>query len=275
MPERRLYTEWRRSTEATRYPFSERASLVNEEGIVLLEGTFLDAALTVIGAQAGLFLAQAVVDHDQVTLVLGDPQNANLASGSFKLVQPESVISFTDTFGRPAGVLVSESQRLGIFQSWGVGTHVFLPEQTEFAATVCFPTPEAGLRGILLDDGTLFTGDVWLIGDDGVVLRVEDVNLPAVCGLAARTVQVIRVDIVGDPLFRRRLCTPVNLFQTPQVLRRLRVIAPNISFECGPDAAGDIKLAVHNDLIADTVLRLNSTPDGLVIGAIGSETDKV
>lgn len=81
------------------------------------------------------------------------------------------------------------------------------------------------------------------------------------------------MDVVGDPFFRRRLCQPANLFQTPRFLRRLLVVGPNMQFECGPDAAGNVILTVANDLAADTVLRINSTETGIAIGAVGSVAD--
>jgi hypothetical protein len=265
-----LFPEWRASNSTTQYPFSDRVTLVNAEGRLIPEGTFLDAAFYVIGAQAGLFLSQVDVGFDSVTLTVGDPTTSALATTSFSSFGPPDELNFVDTFGRPAGVLVSEGARLSIFQAWGVGTHTFTQDQTEFAATVCFPTPEIGVRGIQLPSGELLVGDVWLVGDDGVVLRLDDISIPAACGQPAQTIKAIRVDVVGDPLFRRRLCTPPSLFTPPRFIRTIRVIGPNQSFDCVPDELGNLRLVGNNFLAGNTVLRLVPVNSGLFITAVGS-----
>lgn len=273
MAERILFPEFRKQNDPTKYPFSDAATLTNEAGRVITEGTFLDASLYPIGAVTGVYLTQAVINFQKVVLSIGTQSSPQLASGEFSLVDSPDQVAFFDQYGRPAGVLVSEGRRLGLFQTWGAGTHEFLPNQTEFAATCVFPTPEIGVRGIRLETGELFVGDVWLVGDDGVVFRVEDADVPIPGTCQSRTVRSIRLDVVGDPLFRRRLCQTNDLFQTPKFLKQLRVIGPNMDFTVGPDAAGNISLAAVNDLAADTVLRITNTPRGIEIGAVGSVAD--
>jgi hypothetical protein len=180
---------------------------------------------------------------------------------------------FYDAYNRPAGVLISESRRLGVFQSWGVGVHEFLAEETQFAATCVFPTPEVGVRAIRLETGELFVGDVWLLGDDGIVLRVSETTEPIVGSVDVRHISQIRVDVVGDTLFRRRLCQPQSLFETPRFVQNLNVIGPNMTFTCSPDENGNIMITAINDLAADTVLRIKTTSDGIEMGAVGSVTD--
>lgn len=272
MAERILYPEWRKQNESTKYPFSERATLINSGGRLVIEGTLLDAILYPIGGGEGLHLTKVTIDHQQVTVYVGDDRNEELCSGSFPLVNPDGEVSLTDEFGRPAGLLVSEGRRLGIFQSWGVGEHTFTREQTEFSATVCVPTPEIGVRGVRLETGEVFVGDVWLVGDDGVVFRTENHAEPAKCAVPIRNLKVIRMDVVGDPLFRRRLCTPNELFETPQFIKTIRVVGPNGEFTCTPDNVGDLKLWANNALAADTVLRVVSTDEGIAIGATGDVT---
>ncbi len=271
--ERTLFPQWRKQNEPTKYPFSERATLTNTNNRVLTEGTFLDAALYPIGASAGLYMQSVQIDFQTVTITLSAPGQGVLATGEFPLVTPPDQIVFTDSYGRPAGVLVSEGRRLGLFQSWGVGLHEFLPEESEFAASCVFPTPEIGVRGIVLESGDVFVGDVWIVGDDGVVVRseTETVPVPGTCG--TRQITAIRLDVVGDPLFRRRLCQPSELFDTPRFVQNIHVIGPNMTFDLTPDAAGNVRLATINDLASDTVLRIKTTTDGITIGAVGSVTD--
>ncbi len=269
MVERRLHPEWRAENEPTKYPFGSNATLTNDVDVII-EGVFLDAILYPIGGQERVFLSRVDVNHDTVTVTIGDLINPALAAGSFDLLAPPDRFKLEDEFGRPAGVLVSESIRLSTFQSWIVGTHVFTVDQTEFAATVAVPTPELGVRGILLDDGSLFTDEVFLVGDDGVVLSVEESEIPTRCGVPARPISIIRVDIVGDPLFRRRLCDPNDLFVTPRFVETITFDDGKQKVKCGPDGVGDVKMTANNDLAEDTVLRIRATENGIVFEAVGS-----
>lgn len=272
MAERTLFPEWRAQNQNTRYPFSSRATLTNDEGRVLLEGVLLDGALYPIGAATGLFLASAEITFQTVTLTLATPTQPAIATGSFDLLNPPDQIIFYDAYGRPAGNLISEGRRLSLFQSWGVGTHTFSAAQTEFAASCVFPTPEVGVRGIRLETGELFVGDVWIVGGAGVVLRASDSSTVEANG-DAQSVTNIRIDVVGDPLFRRRLCSPANMFVTPQFVTTLRVVGPNMTFDVTPDASGTVRIATSNDLVADTVLRIHTTATSIEIGAVGSGTN--
>ena len=265
---RLLHPAWRAQWEDTGYPFADGVSRTNAAGFEIPAATFIDGAIHPVGGQAGLYLAQVDIAFDAVTLTVGDPATPALATAAFSMVHPPELLSFADEFGRAAGVLVSSAERLAVFQSWPVGVYVFAPDQTEFAASICFPTPETGVRGVLLDDGTLLTGNVWLVGEDGVVLREVDVTPAQSC--AAGPARVVRVDVVGDPLFRRRLCAPPALFSTPRFVRTIRVVASNGTFECGPNARGDLQISVGNNEAADTILRVRTVEEGVLFEAAGS-----
>jgi hypothetical protein len=257
-----LFRPWRKEWSTTKYPFADAATLVNSEGYLFPEGTFLDASLYPVGGGDNLRLAAVTIDRQSVTLTIGDDDNDALASVTFPLLSPPPVLLLNDVYGRPAGVFVSESNRLSVFQSWAVGVHTFTAAQANFVAAVCVPTPEIGLRGVVIPDGTLFVGDVYLVGEDGVVFREEESDV-----VGAR---VIRFDIVGDPLFRRRLCQPASLFNTPQFITQIRVQAPNGSFNCSPDEFGNLVVSGNNSLTADSALRVRTTADGLVFEVEGT-----
>jgi hypothetical protein len=267
MAERILFPEWRKQNETTKYPFSERATLVNRQGKIILEGVFADANLYPIGGTVGLYLSRIVVSHATVTLYIGNEGNTALCSTSFSILNPPALLQLKDKYLRPAGVLVSDTDRLSVFQTLGIGTHDFERTHTEFAATVCVPMPETGVRGILLDDGTLLAGDVWLVGADGIVLRKQTVMQTVNCGSTVSR-DVIRVDVVGDPLYRRRLCDPQSLFTTVNPVKTVRFLAENLTFDCS-STDGNIGISVNNAAATDTILRITNTATGLKISAAG------
>jgi len=268
--QRIIHPEWRDYFEPTKYPFSDTATLSNNEADqnFIPEGVFLDAALYPVGGRARLYLSKIVITADVATLYIGDPVNDELASGTVDLLSPGDLIRLVDVYGRPAGIFVSEASRLLTFQGWSTGEHVFDVSQTEFAARVCLPTPQIGVRGFELDDGSVVTGDVWFLGDDGVVLshRVDeepDPELPT----GTRPVNVIRVDVVGDPLFRRRLCE--NVFAGSLFLRTLTARQDCREVTCAADENGNISINVGSQDAPDTILRVRATAGGVIFETVG------
>lgn len=268
------HPEWRKENSTTNYPFVDEASLRNAAGKFIPEGTLVDAAIYPIGGQAGLYLSRVVVTHDTASVYVGDASNTNLASGQVDLVDPANQVRLTDSYGRPAGVLVSAEQRLAIFSAWGIGEHVFTNDATEFLPDVCSPLPEVALRGFILDDGSIFTDDIWLVGDAGVVLSLAEQPLVAGgCDPGSEVAQVIRVDVVGDPLFRRRLCD--GNFTTPRFLRTVTAKRGCETIVCGPDSLGDLKITAGHRLAEDTILRVRIANGGLRIEAVGEALEGV
>jgi len=265
-----LFPEWRNENQPTNYPFAMNSALTNGSQTIL-EGTVIDAIFYPVGGQPHMRLSQVDVAYDMVTLWLGDEDNAQRASGSFNLPTPQSNVVFTDAFKRPAGLLIGDPQQLTVFSTWGIGSFAFNAAQTEFAATCCVPTPQTGVRGIVLPDGSVFSGDVWMMGADGVILSLEESSVVAgPCTAAVEKVMAVRVDVVGDPLFQRRLCFPYSLFKTPQFLKTLTFTDGQQTIVVGPDNNGDVKLTVNNNTAADTVLRVHPTSVGTVIEVVGS-----
>ena len=249
MTERIIFPEFRNELEFTRYPFADAATLLSSNTRQELEkDIFLDASLYPIGGSVQLFISSIVVTARRVTIWLSDRLTNNIASSTFDPLDPPENLEFTDAYGRPAGILVSDALRLSRFAAWEIAEHVFAVQATEFVASCVIPTPGVGVRGLVSPAGEILTGNVWLIGDNGVVLRAENE-----C--------TIRVDIVGDPLFVRKLCQQADLFVTPRPLLTIN--------GCPPDANGDYKLVVGDHLSPETVLRINPTDDGLQIEAVG------
>jgi len=276
MSQRILHPEWRQYFETTKYPFADTATLSNEESDqnFIPDGTFFDAALYPIGGQSRLYLSTVSISGDVATLHIGDSRTTRLASGTINLLNPADDVALTDAYGRPAGVLVSNASKLLAFQGWTTGDHEFDISHTEFASRVCIPTPEIGVRGFELDDGSIVTGDVWFMGDDGVVLtyREETESVPGQIG-EVQPVNVIRVDVVGDPLFRRRLCQAV--FNVPIFLQSITARQGCREVFCRGDANGNVNITVASQDAPDTILRVRSTADGILIETVGERQERV
>lgn len=269
---RNLFPEWPSQTADTQYPFAERVSLRNADGDFIPPGMFRDAAIYPAGGSPHPYVSSILVDFEQTTITIGDSAEPTRATGIVPLVPTSPLIKLLDVYGRPAGVLVSDLTSLGNLQALGIGSHAFTALATEFAAAVCFPTPEAGVRGILLDSGDLLAGDVWMVGSDGVVVRPDEITLPASCDGPERTQRVVRIDVVGDPLFRRKLCGDnPDLFNTPRLIKQIRFEDKLRSFTCLPDEHGNMRIAAGNDLAVDTILRVVNTSAEVTIKVVGTD----
>ena len=241
-----LFSEWRDGNTDSKYPFSESATLVNSNGFFIPEEMFLDARIYAEGGTARQYLSGITIEADEITLTISDPYTV-LATASFDVSSPPDDLALEDLNGRPAGVLISSSSALGALSSWGVGDYVFTIAQTEFAATVVVPSPQTGVTGFVLEDGTLFSRDVILVGRDGVVLTVEDGN--------------IVVNVVGEPLFKRKICEEEGYFDTPRFIQTINNVVP--------DDYGNFGLFISTDTVPDPILRIRRTSNGLRLYAVG------
>ena len=249
MPDRILFPEFRDQLESTRYPFADTAGLTTTLTKQVIDvDTFLDASLYPIGGGSRLHIMKIVVVSRLVTITLSDTTRQPLATGSFDPLDPPSQIVFTDAYDRPAGILVSEPIRLARFSAWAIGEHTFALGTTEFAASCVIPLPAPGVRGVLTAKGELFTGDLWIVGDRGVVVREEEGD--------------IRVDLVGSPLFVRELCDPVGLFNVPNFIRTVN--------GCPPDSNGNYNLTVGDHQSHETIFRIYAENGALVIEGVGA-----
>lgn len=248
-----LFPEFRDQHKDGWYPFADDTALVTPAGLVITPGTILDAAVYPIGGDARMRLGSVVVTATTVTFVIKNTAGVAMAFGEFQKLDPPTVVELLDTLGRPAGAMVCDPVLLATFQTWDVGTHDFGRGIAEFVASVTVPTPEIGLRGIRTEDGDLLTGDVWLVGDAGIAIREED--------------GFIRIDVVGDPLFIRRLCQPFELFTTPNFIETINGIAP--------DEYGNFAITVTNSQAVDTALRIYPVDEStLRVSVVGSTVER-
>ncbi len=270
-----LHPAWRDEFEATPYPFGDWATLTSSSGVFIPEGTFLDAAIYPAGGGSKLRLSKVVISQHTITIYVGNETNEELCSGSMELLSPVNEVRLSDTYGRPAGLLVSEEERLAIFQTWPTGIHKFTFAQAGFSSFACIPITSDHLVGFELDDGTVVAGDVWLVGGDGVALTYEEnENARDDCQIADGVDPLesrVKVNAVGDPLFRQRLCSTGSI--TPKFLRQLTFKIGCTSNVLTPNAYGRIRMTTGRPSEESTVLRIHGAAGVLQIGAVGETLD--
>jgi hypothetical protein len=248
MPEAYWSPELHDERAGTTYPLAGPAPITSDDRLVTLEpGTFLDATVHPVGGGAGLRITRVDVEPGVVRLVIGTQALPDLGAATFDPFDPPDRLELTDGYGRAAGLLLCDPGLLAAAQGWPAGVHPFRAGRSEFVATCTIPVPEAGLVGLVVG-GAVVAGDVWLVGDAGIVVRFED--------------GAIRLDAVGDPLHRRRACAEEGGFPTPRFVRTIAGIPP--------DEHGNWQVSVGDRDATDTILRVVPVPpDGLKIEAVG------
>jgi hypothetical protein len=250
-----LYPQFRDEQADSRYPFADRATLLSvERKLDIGRDTFIDATLYPIGGSKQAYISAIIVTPSRVTIQIGDPANKNRATTSYNPLSPpeNGVLPLQDGYGRPAGMLLSAKLALSRFSGWPVATHTFNAAATEFVATVIIPAREPGVRALTLDGKDIFTGDVWLIGSRGIVIRGEDA-------------QTVRVDVIGEPLFARYICDPRARFQPKSFVRTLTINGVT----CGPDDFGNFVFTATGHGATDTVLRIYPQDGVVKIDTVG------
>ena len=246
-----LYPQFRDEQAASRYPFTDTATLVSTAGTLTIDSAlFIDAVFFPIGGAAQLYISSIVVSADTVTINVGDQNTTTLLSGEYPVLSPPTngIVSFSDSYGRPGGSLIATKIGLANFASRDIGTYAFTLLATEFVASVVIPANEPGVRALMPATGELMPGDIWLVGDQGVFLRWEAPN-------------TIRVDVIGVPLYKRFLCEPNGNFPTKKFLKTIN--------GCPADEYGNFTITATNQSVNDAVLRVYPRDGSLVIDTAG------
>jgi hypothetical protein len=248
MPVSVLYPEWYDQNEQRKYPFTDASTLTNGD-YEIPEGALVDAHLYPIDAGERQFLSTIEVAASLLTFEVSDGSSM-VCSGSFNPIGSTNAVEMTDEYDRPVGVIVVDTDQASLMATWPLGRHVFTNRATSFVSSVVHPMPSSGVRGLRLATGQLFTGDVWIVGGEGVVLSVED--------------DTLRVDVPGDPYYIDRRCQEINAQKTeePRFLKSINGIGPNIF--------GNLSLTPGSNIAMDNTFRVVPIDGGARIELVGS-----
>jgi hypothetical protein len=233
------------------YPFIDDATLVAGDGLELPEDVFRDAALYAPGGLAGQYLSGVLATAQDITFVVSDA-GGELCRGTVgrELVDQ---IPLEDQYGRGCGVLVPGDRFASFVAQVPTGEHSFGLGAAEFTATCVTPMPSSGISGFLLDDGSFVSGDVWIVGRDGVTVRLDEDN-------------VVRVHATGDPQFRIKNCGDAVETELPIPLQKLDVTlvdSGQATVRLTPDIYGGVHIYPGRNQANKNVLRVEPLENGI------------
>jgi hypothetical protein len=241
--------EYRNQIGGTNYPFEPDATLLTDTGLYLAPGAIVDLTLSPIGEWSNLGITGLAVDQVEATVWFGNDDFPKVAYGRFPVASPPARVALRDALERPAGLMLIDGVLGAIFQAWPVGEHAFPSGAATIVASKVVPTPEAGLRGILVG-GVLCTGDVQLVGDNGIIVTGDD------------AAEEVRIDVTGEPLFRRAGCYGSGEFTTPIYLKTIN--------GTGPSAFGGFVIVAAGHAKGGTILRFdNIDSDTIAVSLAG------
>ena len=236
-----IFSEYRDANKSTKYPFVDTATLSSTNGkFTLSQEVFCDASIYIPGAVAPVYIQKLNITGSGITLTVSDYSKKYTATGT---VTPKSnSVKLVNNSEQQVGILVA-SVDLTYFTSIPKGEYEFTYRATSFVPRCIVPLKDVGVTSIGVSGGKQLYGDVWLIGKDGIVIRYD------------REKEVIRFDIVGDPLFKREDST----FQVPSYIKTINGVPAN--------EYGNFKITVVNE--NSDILRIDNSSDGITIYAAG------
>lgn len=259
-----LYPQFRDEQADSRYPFADNANLLStERKLDIGRNTFVDASLYIIDGDRQAYISAITVTPVEVTITIGDVGSKARATGKYSALNPPAngIVELFDTWNRPCGMLLASTESvaadsprtnasLGLarFAAWPAETHTFKLADTQFVADVVIPAKAPGVRALTTETLELLTGDVWLIGARGVMVRQNGDD-------------IIRFDILGEPLFQRLQCEPYDRFQPRLFIKTIN--------GCGPDLYGNFTLTATAHGATDTVLRIFVQDGNIRIDTVG------
>lgn len=262
----------------TAYPFDASSSRSNG-AILIPDNVFVDGRLYPPNGRYDTFISSIEVG-DQVIVTLSDGSGL-VATGEFTRSSPPSHIDFYTATNIYAGALYASpnaDEGLAILAGWDNGIYEFRLPHTRFAPTVITPQPQKCVRRIKLESGEVFFGDVTLVGENGVQLTV--VNQDGYSSSSSHNGDyitwdkystIIRADVVGDPLAKRKECDAQNdIPDSANVLKKIRFE----STEIPPHGRGSVNIFVGlaTGYADDPALRIENVTNGLRLNFLSGDS---
>ena len=172
---------WQDSLRGLSYPFAVPGPIRAEDGTVLDPGVVTDLALFVSAStEAVLLYTVTVAQGVSATFSFADVTGTVLGTATVTPADTEQVGIVAD--GVNTGFLAFDVAAMRGVLNWTTGTYVF---RVAVVPHVLVFSDPAWRRGIVVPSGEVLTGEVWLVGADGIQL--------------AATVDGFTVHAYGDP----------------------------------------------------------------------------
>lgn len=156
-----LYTEYINQNSQRNYPFSDSATLKDSGGVSLPTDFIVDINMFVFNATGVPYIQSINVTENRIIFAV----DGTVCGFADMDGSTEIAIYDSEDFMRQIGVVVFGAG----LSSFNTGmAHVYASNATSLCVTAWFNLKQAGVRGFLLEDGTLVTGAVTFEGRNGI-----------------------------------------------------------------------------------------------------------
>lgn len=172
------YIQWRNKNAYRAFPIADDASWVTSSGLDVSSGIFSDAVITPIDPDGSVHVSS--INFEDGTVTISDDSGV-IASATIQ----QEVIEFYDDYSRHIGIIVLDESFHDL-----AGNLTFPAHALPLAPTAVAPQVQEIVRGFILPDGDVVTGDVQFVGQDGITVTTESTDA-----------QKVRFDALyeGDP----------------------------------------------------------------------------
>lgn len=189
---------WAQETKRSPYPFVDVATLKDASGLLRLSGSWiLDAKLwPAMTAPAKVYLQSIERSRGLLRFTVASTEETLCTAEVTDFTKRR--LAFFDSRGAQSGFVSFAAGALQHIYDHPSATYLFPVEATEFVPAAVTPALISGLGSVKDTAGNAVQEDVRLVGGEGVALHVIPGNQ-------------IRIDIIGDPYYRRDTCDNAEL----------------------------------------------------------------
>ena len=250
-----------RSDENSTYPFTDGATFLSRDNKLVDKQSFVDAIVYPSEIAEDVHISQIDLLERSTKIVLQDSQQGVVARGETSSEEPNSTMVLKDKNNLHAGIILVNIDQLR--SGFSVPTVLrFGSEALPFTASVVIPRPDNHVSGIRLPSGKIISGEVWLVGEDGIVLDHETQG----------ATDVISIHAIGDRYATRRVCEASDETFTPTRPVKKIVVkkGSGTEYEISPDQWGNIQISQGLGVEQDNVIRLNSEKNSIRFNILGN-----
>lgn len=235
----------------TTYPFRDSGTFVGKDGEFVAPTVFKDAVLYPISNNSDWYISKIYFKFTGSTITISSSTGEDLTCVVTSYTSGTS-FPVTDSLGREVGLLVVEPLQLMAIAA--PNTEVtFNSDSLPFVPSVIFPQGTGAVSSLGDSAGKAGSGDLWLIGENGIVLEVSD--------------NYVTFNASGDPLYVRKFCQDDGIpYPVRRPLKSIKVVFNGSSFNVTPDDYGNVQFRVPGN---DGIFRITPVGNGLKFSIVG------
>jgi len=162
-----LHQSWEDLHENSTFPFADTATLTStSRNLTIPKQAIRD--LTLATPQQSTAARLASIERTITSVILTFQQQNTVIATAVIASTDDSWVQITDDEGTPAGRIKIDKVAFATLFGISIGLYRFNDAATTLVPWTTFYRPRNGLRGFLLPDGTVLTGEVTIIAGDGL-----------------------------------------------------------------------------------------------------------